>query len=257
MRQRLVEIPQNKDTGPQMHTQKKHKQIRAVLFDMDNTLLDFMAAKASACRAVAGKLGKDDGLDLLNRFLKNKAEHESHLIIADYMGSLGIYDGELFFEVCETYDLTKLEAIEAYDGIPELLTYLKTNRFALGVVTNARRVNAEMRLEKAGLRRFFDAVVTADDTEQIKPDPRHLEVAIGRLGVIPEETIFVGDSIEMDIKAAKRLGMKTAYAKYGDCSNDHKDEAPDYVLQRPEDLIKILDQARGEYHERRRYHTQQ
>ncbi len=220
--------------------------IKAVLFDMDNTLMDFVYAQAGACRAVAARLGVGNGLDLLDLFIKSQGQHESYTVISDYMRGIGIYDFDLFFECCEIYDRTKLDLIRPYNGVETMLPILRKMGIRTALVTNARKVNAAIRLERAQLREYFEVVVTADDTAWVKPDPRHLMVALDLLGIGPHEALFVGDSIQRDVKAAKRIGMKTAYAKYGDCNFfEERDESPDYVLDRPSDLFGVLEGFAG------------
>ncbi|MEJ5292850.1 MAG: HAD-IA family hydrolase [Candidatus Methanosuratincola sp.] len=216
--------------------------VKAVLFDMDNTLMDFVYAQVGACRAVASRLGNGNGVDLLNLFIRSHGQYESHSVIADYMASIGVYDFDLYFECCEIYDLTKLELIRPYDGVETMLATLKIMGVKTALVTNARRANAVIRLERAGLREYFDVLVTADDTESVKPDPRHLEVALNLLGVRAEEALFVGDSIQRDVKAAKRIGMKAAYARYGDCNFfEARDETPDFFLCSPMEVLNLLE----------------
>ncbi|MBC7127738.1 MAG: HAD family hydrolase [Candidatus Methanosuratus sp.] len=221
--------------------------VKAVLFDMDNTLMDFVYAQVGACRAVAARLGRGNGLDLLDLFIKSRGEFEGFSVIAEYMARLGIYDFDLYFECCELYDTTKLELIRPYEGVEQMLRSLRNMGVKTALVTNARKANAAIRMERTCLRQYFDVVVTADDTERVKPDPRHLEIALSLLGVEPEEALFVGDSIQRDIKAAKCIGMKAAYAHYGDCNFfEVRDEKPDYFLCKPMDLISVLEGGAGE-----------
>ncbi|MCQ8892272.1 MAG: HAD family hydrolase [Candidatus Methanosuratincola sp.] len=221
--------------------------IKAVLFDMDNTLMDFVYAQVGACRAVAARLGRGNGLELLDLFIRSKGEYEGFSVIAEYMASLGIYDFDLYFECCEVYDRTKLDLIKPYEGVDQMLRILRNMGIRTALVTNARRANAAIRMERTRLRQYFDVIVSADDTEWVKPDPRHLEVALSLLGVGPEEALFVGDSIQRDIKAAKCIGMKAAYASYGDCNFfETRDERPDYFLCKPMDLISVLEGAARE-----------
>lgn len=223
--------------------------IKAVLFDMDNTLMDFVYAQVGACRAVAARLGSGNGLDLLDLFIRSNGEFESYSVIADYMASVGIYDFDLYFECCEVYDKTKLDLIRPYEGVEAMLRRLREMGLKTALVTNARKLNTAIRMERTRLRKYFDVVVTADDTERMKPDPMHLEVALGLLGVGPDEALFVGDSIQRDIKAARSIGMKAAYAQYGDCNFfEVRDESPDYLLCKPMDLISILEEPAAEFY---------
>lgn len=101
-------------------------------------------------------------------------------------------------------------------GIPEVLEHLCGQGLVLSVVTDAPAVNAVRRLTRAGLSPYFSAVISPDLSGAEKPDPASFLLALDRLGVRPEETVLVGDSIRRDIAPAQQLGMITIHARYGD-----------------------------------------
>ena len=301
--------------------------IRAIIFDMDNTLFDFVAAKQHACREVAKYLGRDDWEALFTCFLESPHGFESHENIKDYFDLCGLleecsarrssgnppperenvvriqisqvnpipaksspprtpvsgaqngdqkisipsacaipskagstlpslnpvrdnlladrslYCNEVFSRCCAIYEAEKVRVLEPYPGARETLDELKKRGFPLAVVTDAHRVNALMRLRKAGLDGFFDHVISYDMTGAKKPAPDAFLLALKQLGTSPSETLLVGDSIRRDIAPAQQLGMVTAYAKYGDRnirSRDPPDCRPDYVLGDIRDLVVIL-----------------
>ncbi|MDI3498310.1 HAD-IA family hydrolase [Archaeoglobus sp.] len=218
-----------------------NRRIKAVIFDLDNTLVDFVEAKMEACRAVVEKAGCGDADELLHYFLRQRHGFESHYNIADYLRDKGVYSEELYRECCEIYEKVKLESVRVYEGIREVLEKLKQN-YRLAVVTDAENGHAISRLEKAGLLNFFDVIVSADMTGKRKPEPDSPLLALKKLNVGPEEAAIVGDSLRRDIQAGKRLGMLTIYAAYGDRNffESRKEEA-DFVAEKPEDILKVLD----------------
>jgi len=80
--------------------------------------------------------------------------------------------------------------------------------YPLGVVSNGQRVFSEVELRMFGLAPFFKAVVFSSDVGCKKPDDRIFQVALRRIGVEPEEALFIGDSMTNDIIPAQRLGMQ-------------------------------------------------
>ena len=86
---------------------------------------------------------------------------------------------------------------------------------------------------------MFDTVVTFDDTKKRKPSPEPFMKAVNDLNVKTNECIMIGDWPERDIIGAKNVGMKTAFAKYGD-TFDTKNSGADYVLEDISDLINIV-----------------
>lgn len=217
------------------------RRIRAVIFDLDNTLVDFVEAKIKACRAVVKRAGCGDKNELLQYFLRLRHGFESHENIADYLKDKGVYSEELYRECCEIYEKVKLESIRLYPGIKNVLSSLKRKGLKLAVVTDAENGHAISRLQKVGLLKYFDVIISADMTGKRKPEPDSLLLALRKLGVRAEEAAIVGDSLRRDIEAGRRLGMLTIYAAYGDRNflESGKGEA-DFVVREPEDIVEFL-----------------
>ncbi len=111
----------------------------------------------------------------------------------------------------------------------------------MGVVSDADAAHAAARLERCGLARYFEVVVTPDVTGERKPAATNFLYALDRLGAGPAEAAMVGDSLRRDIEPANRLGLLSVHAAYGDwnpgydCTPDHRLDAiaalPPIVLE--------------------------
>lgn len=210
---------------------------------MDNTLFEFVDAQVMACKAVVERLGAGNKMDLFEYFLRNDLRFEDHVNISDYMRDLGISDSAAFAECCKAYELAKLEHLAPYEGICECLLELRGMGLKLAVVTDATRANTISRLERTGLAHFFDLVVTYDDAGKRKPSPDSIRLALDRLGLRPEDALFVGDSPSRDVAAGKAIGTETAYAAYGDKNyRDGGGDAPraDHVLNRVGEISRLV-----------------
>ena len=73
-----------------------------------------------------------------------------------------------------------------------------------------------MRIYYLNLYHFLDVVITFDDTGERKPSAKPFQMTLDAMGLKPEETIMIGDWPERDVVGAKQIGMKTAFARYGD-----------------------------------------
>ncbi|MFO7966783.1 MAG: HAD-IIIA family hydrolase [Archaeoglobaceae archaeon] len=213
------------------------REIKAIIFDMDNTLLEFFEAKFKACEAVIEYLGEGDGEELVSYFFRGEHGFEDHQNIRDYLQELGL-NGE-HGECCRIYEEVKLKNIWPYPGVRETLGELKKMGLRLAVVTDAFNGHAVSRLRKVGLDQFFDEVVSADMTGRRKPEPDSIELVLERLGVGVEDCLMVGDSLNRDIEAGNRLGMMTIYAAYGDRRFKGENGA-DFVLREFEGLLDLL-----------------
>lgn len=197
--------------------------IKAVVFDVDNTLVDFMKMKTAAVDAAIDAM-IDAGLDI------RKAEAQKRIFaIYDKKGIefqqvfdefLGGVQGEVDYRILANGILAYRRAREgvlvAYPHVKMALMKLVRMGVRLGVVSDAPKLQAWMRLGSLGIDDLFEVVVTLDDTGKRKPAPEPFEKALELLGVEPQEAVMVGDWAERDILGAKEIGMYTVFARYGD-----------------------------------------
>jgi putative hydrolase of the HAD superfamily len=220
-------------------------EIKSILFDMDNTLFDFIEAKHAACDAIVEYLGLKDSRELFQYFLRGIYNFEAWENIRDYMNDRGVYSENAYLDCCDLYEKTKLESIDPYPNVAETLFQLKKMGFSLGVVTDAHIGHATSRLMNTGLFEHFDVVVTGDMTGTKKPSPEIFLHSLNKLQINPHQALFIGDSLRRDIEPAKKIGMITAYAAYGDRNvKEERSCRADYCLNDIIDVFGILG-ARG------------
>lgn len=218
-----------------------HTEIKSILFDMDNTLFDFIKANHTACEAIVEHLGLKDSRELFKYFLRGVYNFEAWENIRDYMKDRGVYSEHVYLDCCDLYERTKLEAIDPYPNVEKTLCQLKKWGFSLGVVTDAHIEHARSRLMKTRLLDLFDVLITADMTGTKKPSPEIFFYSLDKLKIDPHQAIFIGDSLRRDIEPAQKIGMVTAYAAYGDC-NFRKERScqADYCLNDISDVLKFI-----------------
>jgi putative hydrolase of the HAD superfamily len=225
----------------QKTSQIKHHEIKAVIFDMDNTLFDFVEAKLRACKAVVELVGETDEMVLIEYFLGSGKGIETQENIADYLKDRDLYTDDTYAHCVEVYKKVKLDTIKAYDGVQETLEELKSQDLKLAVVTDADEDNAMKRLTKTRLKKYFDIFISSDTIGKKKPDPGSLMLAVEKLKLRPEQIILVGDSLRRDIDPAKKLGMVTVYAAYGDRNFlEWQSTSADFIIDDIRELIEII-----------------
>ena len=136
------------------------------------------------------------------------------------------------------------ELINLFPGMRELLAEVKRRGYKTGLVTS-RLYNTTMQgLEKYEIKDMFDAVLTADDTDKHKPDPAPINITLEKLGSSPETSIMLGDTL-FDLLCAKNAGVRSvlvswSLALHGMTMEDLGEAAPDYIIQKPEELLEII-----------------
>jgi putative hydrolase of the HAD superfamily len=211
---------------PGVYMMRSDIAVRAVLFDLDNTLVRFIDAHRAACAAVVDLVGAGTADDLFTCFLRPVHGFESPEHIEDYLASIGCaadYD-----RAVALYEAAKLAALEPYAGVADVLGELCDAGLPLGVVSDADALHAAARLERCGLSCFFEVVVTPDVTGERKPAAANFLYALDCLESSPTSAVMVGDSLRRDIEPANRLGLTSVHAVYGDwhpgydCTPDHR-----------------------------------
>lgn len=103
---------------------------------------------------------------------------------------------------------------EIYPEVKEILEKVKQTGLKIGLVTTAYEYEIDLILKRAGVQKqSFDVVVGADTVREVKPHPYVFKYALEKLDVKPEETLFIGDSIDIDYKPSKNVGMKAVLIK--------------------------------------------
>jgi putative hydrolase of the HAD superfamily len=222
--------------------------IKAVIFDLDNTLLDFMKMKEYAVKAaIAGMI--EAGLDI--------NPDESYETIIDIYEKKGWENQQVFNEflnkkIGEVNNKYLAAGIVAYRRAREanLLLYPNVNHtlvelikmsVKLAVVSDAPSREAWMRIYYLNLHHHFDVVLTFDDTNARKPSPIPFEMALSQLNIDPEEALMVGDWPERDVVGANKLGIRTIFARYGD-SFDTVDSGADWDINDVYEIVGIVNE---------------
>ena len=132
---------------------------------------------------------------------------------------------------------------ELYDGADSVLADLKAKGYKLGVIANQPE-NLDGRLQKLGILKYFDVVVSSHDCGVVKPDEKIFRLALTRAQAAPEDCFMVGDRLDNDIAPAKKLGFNTVWVRQGICAGQQpRDDysTPDYVAEGIAEVQKIFD----------------
>lgn len=204
--------------------------LKAILFDLDDTLFDRQSAQLMVLDVIARELhdvfAGVDRQAMVDAFL----ESDRITLLELYRGiplvkNVRIRRAQVFL------DLLGLD--EAYaDAIAELYVavYPRSNapvdgavmvvealapKFQLGIVSNGAPDVQYRKLETLGLRQWFECIVLSEELGVRKPDPRIFWHATGLLGREPEECLCVGDSHATDVAGAKKAGMQACWLNHG------------------------------------------
>lgn len=221
--------------------------VRAIIFDLDNTLTDFMKMKRAAIdAAVDGML--DAGLTLpreevaarIYKVYDREGIEYQQVFDIFLKESMGRIDYKILSSAIVAYRRARESYLVLYPHVNITLLDLLKRGLRLAVVSDAPRLQAWMRLAHLQLQHLFETVVAFEDTGERKPSPKPFQRAIDLLGITPQEAIMVGDWPERDVVGAAKVGIRTAFARYGDTFGT-KDSGADFDLNDIYELVGIVD----------------
>jgi phosphoglycolate phosphatase len=220
-------------------TASKLHPVRALIFDLDGTLIDSKRDLIHSVNAMLGEMGR---ARLDEETISGYIGHGAPLLVSRALGSTAKED-ELrralqFF--LAYYEEHKMDSTCAYPGIPDALAALSRKKVPMAVLTN-KPVKISVRiLESLGLASYFRVIYGGNSFETKKPDPFGANKILTEFGAQPRETMIVGDS-EVDVQTARNAGTIAAAVNYGFGVHDRTQHPADIYLDKLSDLVPLLD----------------
>ena len=214
--------------------------LKAVLFDLDGTLLD----TAPDFVTVLNRLREEEGLpplpdDAIRRSVSNGARA---LIDLSFKLQRETPDFDrMLNRLLALYSENLAVKTGLFAGMERVLHFIEQNHLTWGIVTNKSSLYTLPILEALNLVPAPVAVICPDHVSKTKPDPEPLLLACQQMGCLPGETIYVGDHLR-DIDCGRNAGVPTVAAAYGYIAEDDDATAwrADYIVQQADELIDIL-----------------
>ena len=189
--------------------------VRAILIDLDGTLLDTAPDLAAAANAMLADLGRPARtLDEVKTFVgKGIARLVERCLTGDLDKKADGGELQRALEIFRKhYEKDSGMHSSIYPGVIDGLEAMRD--FRLACVTNKAERFTKPLLERKGLAKYFEAVICGDIVARGKPDPACYLMACERLGVTPAEAVVIGDS-ENDVLAARAAGIRVLCVPYG------------------------------------------
>ena len=239
--------------------------MRGILFDFGHTLVDFQRTQ--------------EALHSAYEEIRARIEAVAYMEVPEFLDLVERVAGGVDRLVAESYEQRRMEEVDqaelfrqSLSGIgfdlpddviehivaldhsaysnsitvePEVLAALdelRRARYRMGLVSNISLRPDLMRadLERMGLAKYLDAMVFSSEVGLRKPDPRIFQEALDRLGIEPQETVFVGDRLYDDVSGAQAVGMRAVLTRQFR-QEDDPDYAPDAVISHLSELPEVLD----------------
>jgi HAD superfamily hydrolase (TIGR01509 family) len=177
---------------------------RAVLFDVDGTLVNSLDGYRLAASRAVQPYGWSVSREAVRQSLNTGEQFWDLVVPVEFHNDVDLI-ARLRRDTMSHWPAVLDESVVLYPGIGTMLARLRSAGVRLGICT-ASRGESFRPLERAGLMDCFEEIVTARDVTSRKPHPEGLLLCMARMGIRPEETVYVGDSVA-DVQASHAAGM--------------------------------------------------
>jgi putative hydrolase of the HAD superfamily len=226
-----------------------------LFFDLDHTLWDFDAnAKATLQQLHLDLKLVEKGIHDFDMFYKNYLQHNEKLwaryrngyikqeelrikrmwlTLLDFKvadEALAQQLNELFLQLLPTRTLL-------FPNTKEVLEYLRAKGYEMHIITNGFELTQHSKLNNSGLNIYFKEVITSEGSNSLKPQKEIFDYALNRAGASAQESIMIGDSIEVDIIGAKAAGLDQVHTNYLGVEQEIK---PTYTITELNELVEIF-----------------
>ncbi|MCB1743369.1 MAG: phosphoglycolate phosphatase [Gammaproteobacteria bacterium] len=219
---------------------------RAVLLDLDGTLIDSVADLAFCANAMLRDLDptapRGIAVERCRQFVGNGVERFVHRCLTDQQH--GDAEPALFRRALARFDALYRQHngrhATIYPHVQTTLAQLRERELRLACITNKpQRFTIEL-LQRAGLARYFDVVVSGDTLPRRKPDPAPLRHALSLLDLSAQDAVMVGDSVT-DLEAASAAEIDCVCVSYGyNHGQPIRDSRPAYLIDAMSELLPLL-----------------
>jgi putative hydrolase of the HAD superfamily len=234
---------------------------RAVLFDFGGTLYDY-ASLAAGDRECVMALARWSGIDADEIAVRRAQRDAMRRVFQGYLARRFYLHRDMFRDVAaatvESFGITPDEAhLQRFremqwelhqrdfvlrEGVIETLQALRARRVHVGMVSNIDDDQLDHLIDVAGLRPYFDSLLSSETAAACKPDPAIFSEALRRAGCMPDEALFVGDTVVQDVAGANRAGIRSVLIWHRDDKPPPALDGvkPDHVIRQIPELLDLL-----------------
>ena len=214
--------------------------IRGIIFDFDGTLIDSYEAIAESLNHVRSTFALSP---LPMEEIKGMVGHGLEQLIDRAVGPERIEEGVRLFR--QSYATLCERKTSILPQVKETLDELDRRGYQMAIATNKPSYFARDILRALEMEYLFAEVLGPNDVQRPKPDPEMLEIIMMRVGLSPDEVVYIGDML-IDIEVARRAGVAVYAIPTGSASRESLLQGrPDRVLHRFTDLLTVLPTVSG------------
>lgn len=179
--------------------------------------------------------GDDPNLKHLREFVPNYRRQ----VWFQALSKFGIEDMAFAQHLGDTLVRERRSRHFLFSDVRKYLEQLR-DQYRLGIITNGSSDHQREKIERTNIERFFDTIIISGEVGIGKPDRRIFNLALEQLSVDPKAAVFVGDSLEKDIRGAQNAGIKAILVNHNQITINDQNVIPDAQIKTLNDLVRVL-----------------
>ncbi|MEI2666532.1 HAD family hydrolase [Rossellomorea sp. LJF3] len=220
------------------------REYKAMLFDLDDTLLDRNQAVDNIFHIMLEKCYGNVEDTLKAEMLRKFKEYDNRGYgVSDKTAVFQSFFDEFppLYRLPEPQEFWNQQFPQCFSISEHTANLLKAiqENMKIAIITNGTIHRQKAKILNTGLHKYFDVILISEEVGLEKPDPRIFQLALNKLQVQPEDALFVGDNLEKDVKGPQGVGLKGIWFNPGGMEND-SDIKPDEEIQSLDELLHYL-----------------
>jgi len=217
--------------------------IKAILFDLDNTILDRTRTFGGFARSFIENYFNhiETTEDIYHTLIERDQDgyKDKNELFAEMRDLLPWSRTPSVSELMDFYSSEYVKNAVFMDRAEEVLLHLR-NKYKVGLITNGKTSIQYGKIDRLGIRGELDLILVSEEAGFKKPDPRIFELALHRLRLLPEECIYIGDHPVNDMEGAAKIGMSTIWIKVNQPWREGITSKPLHTIHQLDELIGLV-----------------
>lgn len=219
------------------------KQIKAIIFDLDNTLLDRTCtfSRFTECFVSTYFQHLNSTQRIYDRIihLDQDGYKDKKELFTELLDELPWNKKPELTELLDFYSREYVKKAVLMDQAREVLHHTRKN-YKTGLITNGKTIIQYGKIDQLGIRDDFDFIIVSEEVGMKKPDPRIFEMALKKLDLNSKECIYIGDHPINDIQGASKVGMETIWITVNQPWRENIEAKPLYQINKLSELLGLL-----------------
>ncbi|MCD9025463.1 HAD family hydrolase [Cohnella sp. NL03-T5] len=219
------------------------ENIKAVIFDLDNTILDRLNTFRNFAASFVNTYFSHHELNenFINRIIELDQDgyKDKNELFSELLDELPWIEKPGITELLDYYGVHYVRNALLMEQARDVVQFIR-KKYKTGLITNGKTAIQYGKIDQLGIRDDFDLVIVSEEAGIKKPNPKIFQMALEKLELKPEQCVYIGDHPVKDIEGAAKVGMETIWIKMNQEWKDEVTVKPRHTIIQLRELYELL-----------------